>query len=190
MAGHYCVIHGTPYFKKGKMKGYAHPIKDADGEDTGEWCNEEEAPEAPQSKSSPQTRSSDTNSSIESQVAVKAIVELVVAGKVNVESLLFHTAENWIMSKLSSWSSMGDAPKTKETKEEPPNDLQKEAIKKLIKEKGYDKQTEAVAALIITITKSKKRLLKELNMIEAGLLITYMQEGKGLKEIESEELPF
>ena len=37
---HYCPIHETPFFKKGNMKGYAHPIKDEAGEDTGEWCNE------------------------------------------------------------------------------------------------------------------------------------------------------
>jgi len=34
---HYCKLHKTPWFKKGKMRGYAHPI-----EDTGEWCNEPE----------------------------------------------------------------------------------------------------------------------------------------------------
>ncbi len=37
---HYCKIHKTPWFKKGKMRGYAHPIGD-----TGEWCNEEDTPE-------------------------------------------------------------------------------------------------------------------------------------------------
>ena len=40
--GHWCSIHQTPFFKKGKMKGYAHPIKDDFGEDSGEWCNEGE----------------------------------------------------------------------------------------------------------------------------------------------------
>jgi len=37
---HYCVKHETIFFKKGKMKGYAHPIFDENGEPTGEWCNE------------------------------------------------------------------------------------------------------------------------------------------------------
>jgi len=37
--GHWCSDHNTVFFKKGKMKGYAHPIGD-----TGEWCNEEQAP--------------------------------------------------------------------------------------------------------------------------------------------------
>ena len=35
--GHYCKEHETVFFKKGKMRGYAHPIGD-----TGEWCNEPE----------------------------------------------------------------------------------------------------------------------------------------------------
>lgn len=39
---HWCSIHQTQFFKKGKMKGYAHSIKDAAGNDTGEWCNESE----------------------------------------------------------------------------------------------------------------------------------------------------
>ena len=37
MSGHYCTEHKTVFFKKGKMRGYAHPIGD-----TGEWCNEPE----------------------------------------------------------------------------------------------------------------------------------------------------
>lgn len=45
--GHYCSEHETVFFKKGNMRGYAHPIGD-----TGEWCNEpeeggDEMPEAP-----------------------------------------------------------------------------------------------------------------------------------------------
>jgi hypothetical protein len=30
----YCEEHGTDWFRKGRMKGYAHPIGD-----TGQWCN-------------------------------------------------------------------------------------------------------------------------------------------------------
>ena len=32
---HYCALHDTPFFMKGKMKSYAHPIGD-----TSEWCHE------------------------------------------------------------------------------------------------------------------------------------------------------
>ncbi len=46
MAEHWCKEHQAIYFKRGKMKGYAHPILDEEGEATGEWCNEsKEAPE-------------------------------------------------------------------------------------------------------------------------------------------------
>ena len=33
----FCVVHGTPWFKKGAMKSFAHPIKD--GTVTVGWCN-------------------------------------------------------------------------------------------------------------------------------------------------------
>ena len=38
MDSYFCVEHQTKWFKTGKMKTYAHPIKDANGETTG-WCN-------------------------------------------------------------------------------------------------------------------------------------------------------
>jgi len=70
---HWCFEHGAAFFKKGKMRSFAHPIKDDNGDDTGDWCHEhvhkkEEAeqdikdlwpgdpqptPEAVRSKSSP-----------------------------------------------------------------------------------------------------------------------------------------
>ncbi|KKN70438.1 hypothetical protein LCGC14_0431330 [marine sediment metagenome] len=33
----YCDEHNTAFFKTGKMRGYAHPIKE--GEETVGWCN-------------------------------------------------------------------------------------------------------------------------------------------------------
>lgn len=51
---HWCSIHKTGFFMKGKMKSYAHPIKDANGKDTGEWCHEEtKKPEAPATPNQP-----------------------------------------------------------------------------------------------------------------------------------------
>ena len=40
--GHYCSIHDTVFFMRGKMRGFAHPVKDENGNDTGNWCNEED----------------------------------------------------------------------------------------------------------------------------------------------------
>ena len=42
---HWCEVHSTEWFKRGKMKGYAHPI----GE-TGEWCNEPDPAKEPAAK--------------------------------------------------------------------------------------------------------------------------------------------
>ena len=39
MSGHYCTEHETVFFKKGRMKGYAHPVE---GTEPTEWCNESE----------------------------------------------------------------------------------------------------------------------------------------------------
>src|SRR5574343_580956 len=43
---HFCKVHNTAFFKKGKMKSYAHPIAgtgDAQGKGV-EWCHEHEGP--------------------------------------------------------------------------------------------------------------------------------------------------
>lgn len=34
-SGHFCKVHNTPFFMRGKMKSFAHPIGDS-----GEWCHE------------------------------------------------------------------------------------------------------------------------------------------------------
>lgn len=39
-SAHWCDKHNTAFFMGGKMKSFAHPIKDANGKDTGEWCHE------------------------------------------------------------------------------------------------------------------------------------------------------
>ncbi len=36
---YWCPVHKTQFFMRGKMKSYAHPIKDEKGKDTGEWCH-------------------------------------------------------------------------------------------------------------------------------------------------------
>lgn len=46
---HWCSIHNVPFFKKGRMKGYAHKI-----EGTDEWCNEQTIEEEPPPISEPQ----------------------------------------------------------------------------------------------------------------------------------------
>ena len=56
---HYCSIHDTNFFKKGKMKGYAHKI-----EGTEEWCNEQEGtPQPPEPTTQPVKEESGSESS-------------------------------------------------------------------------------------------------------------------------------
>ena len=96
MAEHICKEHGTNFFKRGKMSGYAHPIEDKEGKTTG-WCNEEDAEtyHSPQGDEPPPQEHepvSDkmtkgdwaekeriTRQSIQRQTAIKASTELAVA---------------------------------------------------------------------------------------------------------------
>ena len=41
MAKNWCIEHEIAWFKKGNMKNYAHPVKDAQGNLMG-WCNRPE----------------------------------------------------------------------------------------------------------------------------------------------------
>lgn len=45
---HFCKEHNTPFFKRGKMPAYAHPIGD-----TGTWCNEAGGSKTPPAPSKP-----------------------------------------------------------------------------------------------------------------------------------------
>jgi hypothetical protein len=83
MAEHWCAEHKTVFFKKGRMKGYAHPIKDANGNDTGEWCNEPEAAPAPQAtpgKPFEPAINREKQASIEQQNARTNLTQLAIAG--------------------------------------------------------------------------------------------------------------
>jgi len=197
MAEHWCKEHQTVWFKKGKMKGYAHPIKDAEGEDTDKWCNEpkEEAEEKPAPK-----RDSSTNASIEAQVAVKAVVELIVASKIDAQSPEVQATRNWIMSKLGNWSSMGSPPETeyesaskgflgdkKESQEPMSTKEQRAKILSTYKERGY---TDSLALSVMirhyTVSESKKLTKKQ-----ASEFIKTLESGKHLEELsEPADIPF
>ena len=51
MAEHYCVDHKQAWFKKGNMRGYAHPIKE--GGKTIGWCAEPSEEKPPEPKITP-----------------------------------------------------------------------------------------------------------------------------------------
>ena len=90
----FCTEHNTVFFMKGRMKGYAHPIKDTNGNDTGQWCNmskEQEAmvEQAPHLETPPVVKSGEPKrqltseevkqNSIEQQVAIKEVGEMMRA---------------------------------------------------------------------------------------------------------------
>lgn len=62
---HYCELHGVNYFLKGKMKAWAHPVKDENGKDTGEWCHEHKEEPRPAPQHLPEPPESTTEASKE-----------------------------------------------------------------------------------------------------------------------------
>ena len=100
MAEHWCSEHETVFFKRGKMKTFAHPIKDEEGNSTGEWCNEAEQEIEPagtrgQSRQKPPAMSKDdwaekdriTRKSIERQQSLEQAVNLCIANKIPLEKI-------------------------------------------------------------------------------------------------------
>lgn len=64
MADHFCVEHQQVWFKKGNMRRYAHPLKDASGNTTG-WCNEPVQTNEPESEPQPKQNTWQDNRSEE-----------------------------------------------------------------------------------------------------------------------------
>jgi len=111
MAEHWCKEHQMAWFKKGKMRGYAHPILDEDGEKTDNWCNEPKSEVESKPPESP--RSGSTNDSIESQVAFKGMIELIVADKIAANSPTGIATIVWAITRLGG----KDVPNKVSTKE-------------------------------------------------------------------------
>ena len=99
MSGHYCTEHETTFFKKGRMKNYAHTYEQPDGE-TG-WCNEPEeggdpVPEEKKPAPKPETMSKqewaekDKNkeTSIHKQVALKCASGMAEQGVIEPAKVL------------------------------------------------------------------------------------------------------
>ncbi len=179
MAKHFCIEHDTAFFKRGKMKGYAHPIQDKDGEDTGEWCNEEEA----ETKPDKQTPSTDTNSSTEAQVAIKEIGEDWRAGKLEDNAREVLTYKNWIISKLGNWSSQGVEESS------PTNELKVEVKPTTLEQRqrlsAIMKKWDAGEAQDILIERWHTNETKHLNFEQMEDFLTKLE-----KPIEPEEIPF
>lgn len=97
MISHYCVTHKTAWFKKGKMKGYAHPIVNDEGEPTGQWCNEPEEEtlpvgtaqkEAVMSRDDWAKKDKITRKSIERQKSIECAVMLCQSAQIESDEIL------------------------------------------------------------------------------------------------------
>ena len=72
-AGHYCSAHKTAWFKRGNMRGYAHPI---DGQ-PGQWCNEPTARQVPSAppQSAPSVRADEEEGRIVGEIGDEVLDE-------------------------------------------------------------------------------------------------------------------
>ena len=114
---HWCVIHKTPFFKKGAMKAYAHPIKDENGETTG-WCNE---PKGQTKEKQWGGKSPEEIKSIETQVAAKICADLLIANKLDsLDPNLTSALTFWLFTHLEqSITVKPTATAVKDTAKEP-----------------------------------------------------------------------
>ncbi len=131
MTEHFCTEHNTPWFKVGKMKSYAHPVKDANDnqlfneEGKARWCSEPvvkpaTAPQASVVSATPTSTPKTTNDrvdSIESQTAFKGVVELICAGKLELTHHIAQGALLWAKVRLPAVDNAVSPTITKETQE-------------------------------------------------------------------------
>lgn len=108
---HYCDIHKTPFFKSQKMKRYAHPIMDADGNSTGEWCNEPkeqtEAQPQKQYSSGYKGKSPEELELSRRSYALSYAKDLAVAEKIEVKQIVFFAIEfyKWLVVEVNPTTS-------------------------------------------------------------------------------------
>ena len=106
MTEHWCKEHQTVWFKKGNMKGFAHPIIDTEGsqlyDNEGKplWCNEPKEKEvntvkpsqkAEMSKDDWAEKDQRTRKSIERQKSLELAVNLCIAKLINKEEIPKYT---------------------------------------------------------------------------------------------------
>lgn len=192
---HWCKEHKTVWFRKGKMKGYAHPLLDPEtGEETGEWCNEpEEKASKPDEMTKEDWAEKDKirSDSIEIQNAYTGVISLMVSGVIKKTDQLGQTATNYAASKLSQWASMGEVEEAHEPKPKEPKATKEQGqkIKEIIDEMGYSTEL----AQSIMVRECGVSQSKELNQMQAALFIEILLTGKHLgkpEEKEPEDLPF
>ncbi len=117
----HCTLHNTAFFKKGKMKRFAHPIGD-----TGEWCNMPEGQEPVKEAASPASpappapitmtpelwaeKDRAKQDSIEKQVIFTGIMGAFTAGKLDGNAPIVKAIIGWGLEHFPN-----DKPATKPT---------------------------------------------------------------------------
>ncbi len=192
MAGHYCNEHQTPYFKTKKMRGYAHPIKDEAGEDTGDWCNEpkSEAAETPpdneMSKEDWDGRDLRTRYSIEGQKAADLTSELWIADKLKDNDIRVEALLSWLL--LAIKKNMPDKVEVivepKDYTQTPPGKpLNAEDIKTLLNNAGVT-QKQASDMLVEKFKVAKKPsvmdMIKGLDKVQMKWFLDSITENLGI----------
>ena len=125
---HWCAKHKTAWFRKGKMKGFAHPVlNDQTGEPTGEWCNEpggedtqasdKPAPKVAYGQDSPEKRRS-----IERQTAAQIAFEYGINDEDTLDKPSPWTLRKALIQaeQVYQWIANGTIPESPKTSNKPP----------------------------------------------------------------------
>ena len=180
MAEHWCKEHGVAFFKKGNMKGYAHPILDENGDATG-WCNEpKEQTQTGGLKADISQRFNHGKSPEELELSRRSFAlsyakDLVVAHEENKENILARAKEfyDWLKNEPTEpkeiispkESSKPASPATAEQKKQLAEFEKKRPgrIAEIMKEQGFTREltkTQASIVRAILITEEETRAKK------------------------------
>lgn len=198
MAEHWCKEHNTVFFKKGKMRNYAHTIGD-----TSEWCNEPEEQElANQEASSAEVaNSSPTNGEMtndmwaEKQRIERASIERQVSAKIAFEFTEFDVPKTLEKAEeIYQWISRHKpAPEaTKSTTEASSSETKPVTLQMLIDKAKETDHTPNMVKTIMAI-EFNAGASKNLSQEQRKTLFDLLEEGKyktDSEDIEPEDIPF
>lgn len=185
MAEHWCLEHGVKFFKTPKMKGYAHPIEGVEDENGKTvWCNEEETGEAPKSPPKPAYKPQgkvykadpDKTGSIETQVAFKGLIDLIVADKIKPDSKEAKATILWAINRLNTFTAEEKTAPKVEVPEQPKDKATQAQIKEFFaKAKELDYPNDLLMAILMrefhvssTSALTPKQIGQFKNILETG----------------------
>ena len=188
----FCQEHQTAFFKKGKMKNYAHMIKDENGEDTGEWCNApagfaEETATSTDNMSKEEWADKDTRTrhSIEGQKAADLTTQLWIAEKLKDNDTRVEALLSWLLIAIKQ-----NMPDKVEIVVETNKPFGGEDIKALLNNaKITQKQASEILTEKFKITKQSS-VMKMIEGLDKVQLKWFMDEITRHLGIPPEDIPF